>query len=259
MEDFNKIIESLGVKIIEAKNLELLQPIKFENYYDVANTIICSNSKEIYYGEESQLLRKGDVLFIPSGRKIPIKFGESDAKTISSSGFSQDMERFFNMEKVSQEEMSFSYLTFETKVFEAVNFFLSLDIPAFVVPQNVFMARHVQEIIQEAQGNRVGRDRLISLLMDQVVIEVMRHIDEHKLFMEQFATNMTYFKDPRLLDIFTYIKENLQGDLSNKALSEIANVSEDYVGQYFKMLTGINPQDYIEYQRMEKAVHIVCF
>ena len=31
-------------------------------------------------------------------------------------------------------------------------------------------------------------------------------------------------------------------------------VSEDYVGQYFKMLTGINPQDYIEYQRMEKAV-----
>ena len=31
-------------------------------------------------------------------------------------------------------------------------------------------------------------------------------------------------------------------------------VSEDYVGQYFKMLTGINPQDYIEDQRMEKAV-----
>ena len=34
--------------------------------------------------------------------------------------------------------------------------------------------------------------------------------------------------------------------LSNKVLANVANVSEDYVGQYFKMLTGINPQDYID-------------
>ena len=76
-------------------------------------------------------------------------------------------------------------------------------------------------------------------------------------FVEKLATNITYFKDPRLIDIFAYIRENLQGDLSNKVLSSVANVSEDYVGQYFKMLTGINPQDYIEYQRMEKAVHLL--
>ena len=58
-------------------------------------------------------------------------------------------------------------------------------------------------------------------------------------------------------DIFNYIKEHLGRDLSNKALAEVANVSEDYVGQYFKMLTGINPQDYIEYQRMEEAVKLL--
>jgi AraC-like DNA-binding protein len=40
-------------------------------------------------------------------------------------------------------------------------------------------------------------------------------------------------------------------------LSQVAQVSEDYVGQYFKMLTGINPQDYIEYQRMEEAVQLL--
>jgi AraC-like DNA-binding protein len=40
-------------------------------------------------------------------------------------------------------------------------------------------------------------------------------------------------------------------------LANVANVSEDYVGQYFKMLTGINPQDYIEYQRMEAAVGLL--
>ena len=53
---------------------------------------------------------------------------------------------------------------------------------------------------------------------------------------------------------FESIKDNLEADLSNKQLAKVVGVSEDYVGQYFKMLTGINPQDYIEYQRMEKAV-----
>jgi AraC-like DNA-binding protein len=59
------------------------------------------------------------------------------------------------------------------------------------------------------------------------------------------------------LETIDYIKKNIGGDLSNKVLAKVANVSEDYVGQYFKMLTGINPQDYIEYQRMEAAVELL--
>jgi AraC-like DNA-binding protein len=40
-------------------------------------------------------------------------------------------------------------------------------------------------------------------------------------------------------------------------LADVANVSEDYVGQYFKFLTGSNPQDYVEYQRMELALDLL--
>ncbi len=254
MEDFNKIIEALGVKYIDAKNIDILEAVKVNNYYDIANTLIYCNEANIQFGEDKKTLNKGDLLFIPSGRKLPIQFGNSNNNTIASSGMSKDMETFFKMEDVSSIHQGFAFLTFETKVFEAVNFFLSLDIPAFVISESSKIANLIQVLILEADADHPGRERMIATLVDQVVIEIMRYIDEHNLFMEQFATNMTYFKDPRLLDIFTYIKENLQGDLSNKALSEIANVSEDYVGQYFKMLTGINPQDYIEYQRMEKAV-----
>src|SRR5690606_27446869 len=99
--------------------------------------------------------------------------------------------------------------------------------------------------------------RVISIKTEEAVIELIRHILRNQLFVEQLATNSTYFKDPRLIDIFTYIKNNLAGDLSNKQLANVANVSEDYVGQYFKILTGINPQDYIEYQRMEEAVNLL--
>ena len=40
MEDYNKIIESLGVKFIKARNIRILQPITIKNFYDVENTLL---------------------------------------------------------------------------------------------------------------------------------------------------------------------------------------------------------------------------
>lgn len=119
------------------------------------------------------------------------------------------------------------------------------------------MARLIGEILQEDFNDTPGRGRIIKIKTEELAIEVIRYILKNKLFVEQLVTNSTYFKDPRLIDIFAYIKDNLGGDLSNKVLANVANVSEDYVGQYFKMLTQINPQDYIEYQRMEEAVTLL--
>ncbi|MGB3618528.1 MAG: AraC family transcriptional regulator, partial [Catalinimonas sp.] len=155
-----------------------------------------------------------------------------------------------------QEEDSFSTVTFEAKVFDTVNFFSSLDIPPFVI-RSKKLNQLVHELIDEEQSEVPGKNRVILNNTEKIVIEVIRYVLEERLFVEQLATNSTYFKDPRLLNIFAYIKEQIGGDLSNKVLASVANVSEDYVGQYFKMLTGINPQDYIEYQRMEKAVDLL--
>ncbi len=148
-------------------------------------------------------------------------------------------------------------LTFEAKVFDSVNFFASLDIPPFIISNYPALAKTVNELIAENISELPGKERIVKLKTEEVVVEVIRYILQHRLFVEKLATNSTYFKDPRLIDIFTYIKQYLGGDLSNKVLAGVANVSEDYVGQYFKMLTGINPQDYIEYQRMEMAVNLL--
>jgi AraC-like DNA-binding protein len=115
----------------------------------------------------------------------------------------------------------------------------------------------LNSLFQEELNPTEGKDRFSKILCDAIAIEIIRYILKKRLFVEQLATNSTYFKDPRLINIFTYIRENIGEDLSNKKLAEVAEVSEDYVGQYFKMLTGINPQDYIEYQRMEFAVNLL--
>ncbi|WMJ71586.1 AraC family transcriptional regulator [Cytophagaceae bacterium ABcell3] len=261
MEEYNKIIESLGVRFIKAKNINILQPVTVENFYDVGNTIMLLHKGDLAHGEDKQRVAEGDILFIPGGKMTAVTYGKINPARLTNEEMLNHRDKYFvsnnEPECIGVGENAFSYITFEAKVFDSVNFFASLDIPPFVIPGRSVLSEAIIDIVKEDLCDMPGKERLIKLYTEQIVIEVIRYILENRLFVEQLATNSTYFKDPRLIDIFAFIKENLGGDLSNKVLAGVANVSEDYVGQYFKMLTGINPQDYIEYQRMEMAVNLL--
>jgi len=262
MEDYNKIIESLGVKFITARNIRILQPIRIKNFYDVENSLLILYKGEVSFGEEETPVEEGDMLFIPGGKMISVTYGNAEKpKAVNNEEFMTHRELYFDQNtdasQIGMQPNSFGMVAFEAKVFDSVNFFTSLDIPPFLIKRDDKLAATIREILEEDLSDAIGKGRIIKINTDEIVIEVIRYIIENRLFVEQLATNSTYFKDPRLIDIFAYIKDHLGGDLSNKVLANVANVSEDYVGQYFKMLTGINPQDYIEYQRMEAAVGLL--
>ncbi|MBU2914966.1 MULTISPECIES: helix-turn-helix domain-containing protein [Reichenbachiella] len=260
MEDYNKIIESLGVRFISAKNINILQPVTIENYYDVENVFIYVHKGEMSVGKDKEVVGESEILFVPGGKMVSLTYGSGQALSLSNDDFINNKEKFFqNNEKFSSlhEHDNVTMINFEAKVFDTVNFFASLDIPPFVIRNNNKLISLAKEIVREIYSDAPGKARIVKLETEYVVVELIRHILDQGLFVEQLATNSTYFKDPRLIDIFSYIKDHLNDDLSNKALANVANVSEDYVGQYFKMLTGINPQDYIEYQRMEMAVNML--
>jgi AraC-like DNA-binding protein len=235
--------------------------VNIENFYDVENIAILLDKGEIYFGNEREKVEAGDILFVPGGKAINIQYGEAPAVKINYEEFVSNKDKYlgYNADPalIGQMNESFISLSFEAKVFDSVNFFTSLDIPAFVIHKNDLLAEKLTEIMSEELSKKVGHARIIKVLTERFIIEVIRYILNKNLFVEQLATNSNYFKDPRLIDIFTYIKNNLAGDLSNHVLANVAAVSEDYVGQYFKMLTSINPQDYIEYQRMEQAVNLL--
>ncbi|MBC8083995.1 MAG: helix-turn-helix transcriptional regulator [Hymenobacter sp.] len=261
MEDYNKVIESLGVRYIKAKNLVLQQPFTVRNNNDVGNNLILLHKGRITFGEEEQVVEEGEMLFIPGGRATKVNYGESAGKVITNDDLISNKDKFFHsnsdLDLIGDAEESHSFVSFEAKVFDSVNFFASLDVPAFLISNNSKLGNLIIKVVEESLQELPGRERLITIYTENIVVEIVRYILKNKMFVEQLATNSTYFKDPRLIDLFNYIKENIGGDLSNKVLSNVANVSEDYVGQYFKMLTGINPQDYIEYQRMERAVFLL--
>ncbi|QNF32587.1 helix-turn-helix transcriptional regulator [Adhaeribacter swui] len=261
MEDYNKVIESLAVRYIKSKNYVLQQPFGVRNYYDVGNNLILLHRGVIAFGDEKQVVEEGEMLFVPGGRSTKIYYGDPDSRMISNDDLISNKEKFFrsnnDLDLIGDAEESHSFVSFEAKVFDSVNFFSSLDVPAFLISNNSKLANLIIKVIEESMQDLPGKERLINIYTENIMVEIIRYILKNKMFVEQLATNSTYFKDPRLIDLFNYIKENIGGDLSNKVLSNVANVSEDYVGQYFKMLTGINPQDYIEYQRMERAVFLL--
>lgn len=261
MEDYNKIIESLGVKFGKARHINILQSIQIKNFYDVENTLVVLYNGDVKIEGVDEDVKPGDILFIPGGKACTITYGSGVARPISFEEFMTQRDSYFepmnDPKEIGIVKNSFGLVAFEAKVFDSVNFFSSLDIPPFFIPHNSKLSQLIKEILIEDFTDEAGRGRVIAIKTEEAVIEIIRHILRNQLFVEQLATNSTYFKDPRLIDIFTYIKNNLAGDLSNKQLANVANVSEDYVGQYFKILTGINPQDYIEYQRMEEAVNLL--
>jgi AraC-like DNA-binding protein len=263
MDYYNKIIESVSVRFLRGSNLRVEKPITVVDYTEIDNSIILLHHGSIKFGEEQELLNEGEALFLPAGKKVKLTLGASTKKSeISREQYLDNKKKYLQSvsfkEIKTTDEDCISIIGFESKVFDVVNFFTTLDIPPFIIRFNDDLSTIVENMMKELEvATTVGKERVLKAQAELLVIELLRHILKNRLFLEELSTNSTYFKDPRLIDLFNFIKTNIGGDLSNKVLAKIANVSEDYVGQYFKMLTGINPQDYIEYQRMEAAVDLL--
>ncbi|AFL83698.1 DNA-binding domain-containing protein, AraC-type [Belliella baltica DSM 15883] len=262
MEYYNKVIESVGVRFLKGNNYKIDKSVSVADFSDSENTVILLHQGSLKFSEDGEGVNEGEILFIPAGRKSNVTFGSVTKKTdLTNEAFLDNKRKYLQTisfkDIKSLEEDCITIVNFDAKVFDVVNFFNSLGIPPFVIRFNDRIATVIEDIVKENEQSTPGKERVIKLHTELLVIEIVRHILKNRLFVEELSTNSTYFKDPRLIDMFNYIKKNIGGDLSNKVLAKVANVSEDYVGQYFKMLTSINPQDYIEYQRMEAAVELL--
>ncbi|EOZ92225.1 transcriptional regulator, AraC family [Indibacter alkaliphilus LW1] len=262
MEYYNKVIESVGVRFLRGNNYRIEKPVSVLDYQDSENTLILLHQGSLKFGDEQELVNEGEILFIPAARKTSVSFGTTSKKNeVINEAFLDNKRKYLQTisfkDIKNMDEDCVTIVTFEAKVFDVVNFFNSLGIPPFAIRFNDRIATITEDMVKETEQSTPGKERVMKIHTELLVIEIVRHILKNRLFMEELSTNSTYFKDPRLIELFNYIKKNIGGDLSNKVLAKVANVSEDYVGQYFKMLTGINPQDYIEYQRMEAAVELL--
>ena len=125
MEDFNKIIESLYIKFVNVKSMQIIKSARIHDYYDIQNSLILVNRGSVFHGSENDVVNDSEMLFIPSGKTTSIKFGSKPGSTVEQDELHLHYDEYFNQVEINPTMENIIILNFEAKVFESVNFFQS--------------------------------------------------------------------------------------------------------------------------------------
>ncbi len=259
LDNFNRIIEALEVHYFKASIREVIQPVQLNNTKEQKNVLVQSNSGSFYAGKESKLMKNGEFYFFPCEQPIYFKHGRStNYKIFNTTGFTSVEERELYLKpidistKIKKGQNVFSIIGFEVLIYGAIPFFTILELPSVHIPYDEELSYLIRNIILEDSQYKIGKDALMRCLLNELVIHICRYIYKRPEFKKNIE-KLNYLLDKRLIMIIQYIQDNLGQDLSNEKIANVAYVSGDYVGQFFKTLTGNNLQEYVENRRLEHA------
>ncbi|MBK9400814.1 MAG: helix-turn-helix transcriptional regulator [Bacteroidetes bacterium] len=260
---FNRIIESLQVKYYRAAIREVLKPVELNGSIEPRNILVQVKSGSFYGERDFTKIEKGCFYFMPVGSPIYFRHGKS-AKypAFGKEGFaSPELREQYVKSRLLKEGYDdardiFTIAGFDVHIYGAIPFFSILELPCFVIPYDEEMSYLMEALVSEEENKRLGRERLQRNLAEELVVHICRYISNKPQYEKNFE-KINYLLDKRLVNIIQYIQSNLGGDLSNQTIAQLAYVSKDYIGQFFKTMTNANLQDYIENQRLEKAHYLL--
>lgn len=258
----SRFIESLKVSFASACFHEILKPFSVKEYVDHQNMIVMVNRGQVKLKDGKGYAPEGSFYFFPAGKPVSLQFGIEPSDEIDKIQFDAEANRpkYYRSLKSSDDFNHIrEYVTvvrFDVQLFGIISFFESLSIPVFKMPANEELGFLLRHLVIEQESNKLGHDKITNNYMEELLIYLCRYIESQPTF-NVLLNKLDFLADKRLLEIVNFIGKNLDRDLSNKNLAKIAFVSEDYVGQFFKSLTGTNLQDYVEGQRLEKALVLI--
>jgi len=260
---FSKMLDALDIQLFKVNQRRVINPVHLNGSYEQKNVLIYSKKGNIYVGEKYQLLEKGGFYFVPVGQPLYVKFGKSNKyATYGKEGFQSSPEREKHIVPLSiysdtrDVEDAFVIVRFDVLIYNVISLFSILELQGFVMPPSDEFASIIEKMLEEEEKENIGRSKMLNTLTEQMVVHIFRSIAIQPNF-DKFMDKIDYLLDKRLINIIKYIHDNLDKDLSNKAIAAIAYVSEDYVGQFFKSLTNKNLQEYVESQRLERAHYLL--
>ncbi len=260
MDDFIKVLNNLNFKLKKVSVIKAIKPFIIENYSDIENTIMFPINGKLRFGKYKKIVNNKAFLFIPANKVVSLAFGRGRSVRLAYNDFLERKIKYIIKDKYlrpNSDEDKYLILNFEAKILNSINVFHSKNLSPLLIKDNSQTLSILRNIVKEKYYGYPGSNKLIKLQSHRLSIEIIRHILSSQPLFSRIEENFRYFNDERILDLFQYINENLEKELSNKKLSDILNISEDYVGQYFKNNTGYSPQDYVELRRMEEAIKML--
>jgi AraC-like DNA-binding protein len=263
MSLLSKFVDSVNVRYYKSAFREVVSPVQLNGTVEDHNVIIHLNKGNFFVGKKNEAIKPDTFYFFPQGQKIHVKHGKGSLHSdLGTEGFRDDDHReqyvrgISGLSNQTEKKEIFTIVGFDLLLYNAISFFSLLEIPAFALPPDEEFAYLMKYIALEEEQNKLGREKILSNYTEEIVIHIFRYIDSQP-HLKKYVEKLNFLTDKRLVDVVHYIQDNLDKDLSNKAIASIAYVSEDYVGQFFKSLTNHNLQEYIESQRLEKAFELL--
>ncbi len=258
-----KFIDSLTAQYFKSAFREVVYPVQLNGPIQERNIIIHLNKGHLSVGKNDALIKPDSFYFFPQGQKIFAKHSNGlHYADLGREGFRNDDHReeyiktISGLSDFSNKKEVFTILGFDLFLYNAIPFFPLLEIPPFALPADEEFSYLIKHLTLEEEQHKLGREKILSNYMEEIVIHLFRYI-ESQPNLKKYVEKLEFLTDKRLVDIVHYIHDNLEKDLSNKSIANIAFVSEDYVGQFFKSLTHRTLQEYIENQRLEKAFQLL--
>lgn len=168
--------------------------------------------------------------------------------------------RFFTLENEKPISLHEADINLEAIAFDAtthgIGLFSLLQRVAHVLPTGDVLENFATTLREEHAQERLAKRPMIKALMLQLCVFMLRCVSAAQ---DTFGLQKIELalRDPRFKNLCQYVFEHLHGDLSNRRLSSVSNVSEDYLGEYFRAKCDMTPQEYVEYQRLKHAVMLL--
>ncbi|MFI5218885.1 MAG: helix-turn-helix domain-containing protein [Bacteroidia bacterium] len=261
MSSLSKLFNYLDVNFISAEMREVTQPFRFSGLAIPVNAFVQLNQGNYYIGAEMIPMMEGSFYFRPAGSIVDSSVGKSDSYlTFTKEQGFPSAEQLSKLQKVispfevvSGKKEVYSSVVFDVLVHNSFSLFETLQLPLIPFPAEKEFSTLVRRMCEESYENKPGKERMLKTFTEELVIQILRYIAT----LPEYNKNLdkiNFLADKRLTSIVEYISSNIGGDLSNKQLAEVCFLSEGYIGQYFKMLTDQNLQDFVEHQRLELAL-----
>lgn len=113
--------------------------------------------------------------------------------------------------------------------------------------------KHCFEMIAEDEENQSGKYFMMKTLLMQIMLLMMRSINETRPMNKNGYNFETYSKGYAVKRILNYINENYEDKISLDQIAHNMYLSPVYVSKIFKEETGESPINYLIKVRLEKA------
>ncbi|OJW71275.1 MAG: hypothetical protein BGO68_01030 [Candidatus Amoebophilus sp. 36-38] len=260
---YHELLETFVARFGWANSVIVKHPFTLHQLYTIQDVLIYNHGIPIYYAypnQEPVACLPGEFLCIPSRQAIQIRVGSKDAPSVPENFFMTHYATYLTPTSdliTTDSYAGLSYISFDMQVLGCVNLLDLWDVSAMTISPNDVIRNLYNYILLERQVDHIAQKIAFKHAVSLLGLEIVRYMLGCKSFLEGLASRVNYLQDKRILTILSYINKHIDKELSNKVLAGLAHISEDYMGQYFKLAMNERPQAYVEYQRMKKAIHLL--